>query len=179
MKISIAPAGREQELVDLFKSTFAASEGDEEGQLIAGLVQTQLAETPKNDIYVFTAEEEKVLLGACVFTRLTYAEDERIVFLLSPVAVMTEWQGRGIGQALLRHALDALRDAGVDVAMTYGDPNYYQRVGFQPVSEAEAAAPFKLQFPEGWLGQSLTDRPWSAFSGPSSCVPAMNDPVIW
>ena len=29
-----------------------------------------------------------------------------------------------------------LRDAGVDIAMTYGDPNYYGKVGFLPISEA-------------------------------------------
>jgi predicted N-acetyltransferase YhbS len=179
MKISSNPKGREQDLVDLFKATFTASEGADEGTLIAELVRKQLAETPADDIHVFTAEEDGSLLGACVFTRLTYAQDDRTVFVLAPVAVMTERQGQGIGQKLLRQGLNVLRDAGVDVAMTYGDPNYYQKVGFQPVSEDDAPAPFKLQFPHGWLGQSLTDRPWSALSGPSYCVPALNDPVFW
>lgn len=179
MTFSSNPAGREQDLIDLFKVTFTASEGAEEGALIAELVRKQLTETPADDIHVFTLEEEGSLLGACVFTRLTYAQDDRTVFVLGPVAVKPERQGQGIGQALLRHGLRVLRDAGVDIAMTYGDPNYYQKVGFQSVSEDEAPAPFKLQFPHGWLGQSLTDRPWSAIKGPSSCVSALNNPVFW
>ena len=179
MNISCNPKGREQGLVDLFKATFTASEGAEEGTLIAGLVHRQLVETPAQDIHVFMAEEDGLLLGACVFTRLTYAQDARTVFVLAPVAVMPERQGQGIGQALLRHGLKALRDAGVDVAITYGDPDYYQKVGFQPISEGDASAPHRLQFPHGWLGQSLTNRPWSALIGPSSCVPALDDPVFW
>jgi putative acetyltransferase len=179
MKISSNPTGRQQELIDLFKATFTASEGAGEGSLIADLVRKQLGETPKDDIHVFAAEEDGAFLGACVFTRLTYAQDERTVFVLAPVAVMTERQGQGIGQTLLRQGLNVMRDTGTDVVMTYGDPDFYQKVGFQPVSEDDAPAPFKLQFPHGWLCQSLTDRPWSAFCGPSRCVPALNNPVFW
>ncbi len=179
MKFSGNPTGRGQDLIDLFEATFTASEGAEEGALIAELVRKQLAQTPKNDIHVFIAEEAGTLLGAAVFTRLTYPQDDRTVFVLGPVAVMTERQGQGIGQALLRHGLQVLRDVGVDIAMTYGDPNYYQKVGFRPISEDEAPAPFKLQLPHGWLGLSLTDRPWSPLKGPSSCVSALNDPVFW
>jgi predicted N-acetyltransferase YhbS len=42
--------------------------------------------------------------------------------------------------------------------MTYGDPSYYAKVGFMPISEADAQAPFPLSHPEGWLAQSLTER---------------------
>lgn len=179
MKISSNPNGREQDLIELFRATFTASEGPDEGAVIAELVRKQLAETPSDDIHVFIAEEEDIILGACVFTRLTYAQDARTVFLLAPVAVSTERQSQGIGQGLLNESLCVLRDAGVDVVMTYGDPDYYHRVGFRPVSEHDAQAPFKLQLPHGWQGQSLTDRPWSALRGPSFCVPALNDPVFW
>lgn len=179
MEISTNPTGRAQDLVDLFKVAFTASEGADEGAVIAALVRSQLAETPTDDMHIFIADDEDGLLGACVFTRMTYARDDRTVFLLSPVAVMPERQGQGIGQKLLREALNVLRDASVDVAMTYGDPNFYQKVGFRPVSEQEAPPPFRLQFPHGWQGQSLTDRPWSALRGSSSCVPALSDPAFW
>jgi predicted N-acetyltransferase YhbS len=93
--------------------------------------------------------------------------------------VATDHQGKGIGQGLLSHGLAALRRAGVDIVMTYGDPSYYAKVGFMPVSEADAAAPYKLNQPEGWLGQSLTDHPMTPLKGPSRCVAALNDPVYW
>ncbi|MCG5517084.1 MULTISPECIES: hypothetical protein [unclassified Ectothiorhodospira] len=41
------------------------------------------------------------------------------------------------------------------MVLTYGDPNYYSRIGFKPITEALAPAPFTLKQPEGWLGQSL------------------------
>jgi len=101
------------------------------------------------------------------------------VFILSPVAVKTDQQGKGIGQKLLKHGLDEIRNNGVQVAMTYGDPNYYSKVGFQQISEDFAQAPFKLTYPEGWLAQSLTGQSLEPILGASSCVAALNDPSIW
>jgi predicted N-acetyltransferase YhbS len=179
MEFSTGYKGREAEIVDLFTTTFSASEGEEEGALIGDLVRRLLAGTAQKDLFVFTAAEDGSIIGGIVFSRLSYAQDERTVFVLAPVAVAPHRQGQGIGQQLLKHGLAALCSAGVDIAMTYGDPNYYARVGFEPVSEADAPAPFALNHPQGWLGQSLNDRPMTPLQGPSRCVDALNDPVFW
>jgi predicted N-acetyltransferase YhbS len=179
MEFSSAPKGREEEIIRLFTATFAASEGMEEGALIGDLVRSLLAGTAEKDLFVFTAEEDGNIIGGIVFSRLTYGQDDRTVFVLAPVAVATERQGKGIGVRLLTHGLASLRNAGVDIAMTYGDPNYYAKVGFMPISEADAQAPFPLNHPEGWLGQSLTDHAITPLKGPSRCVEALNDPVFW
>lgn len=179
MEFSNGPKGREEDIIALFTATFAASEGMEEGALIGELVRDLLAGTAENDLFVFTAEDDGTIVGGIVFSRLTYEQDDRTVFVLAPVAVATDRQGKGIGQRLLNHGLASLRDAGVDIAMTYGDPNYYAKVGFVPISEADAQAPFPLNHPEGWLGQSLTDRAMAPLRGPSRCVEALSDPVFW
>jgi predicted N-acetyltransferase YhbS len=171
--------GREAEIVDLFTATFTASEGEEEGALIGQLVRDLLGGTAEKDLFVFTAEEGGAIIGGIVFSRLTYEQDERTVFVLGPVAVAPDRQGRGIGQQLLTHGLAALRSAGVDIVVTYGDPNYYVKVGFLPIREADVPAPFPLNRPEGWLGQSLTDQAMMPLRGPSRCVGALNDPVFW
>jgi predicted N-acetyltransferase YhbS len=171
--------GREAEIIDLVTATFTASEGEEEGTLIGELVRNLLSGAVAKDLFVFTAEEGGAIVGGIVFSRLTYEQDERTVFVLAPVAVATDHQGKGIGQGLLSHGLAALRRAGVDIVMTYGDPSYYAKVGFMPISEAEAQAPFRLSHPEGWLAQSLTDRTMVPLKGPSRCVDALNDPVFW
>jgi putative acetyltransferase len=72
------------------------------------------------------------------------------------VAVRTDKQRQGVGQALLRHGLTEMAKSGAAVAITYGDPAYYRMVGFAPVSKAEVAAPYPPQFPEGWQAQNLT-----------------------
>jgi putative acetyltransferase len=98
---------------------------------------------------------------------------------MAPVAVATERQGQGIGQRLIAHGLDTLRQEGVDIAVTYGDPAFYGRVGFNPVSEADLPAPQPLNQPQGWIAQSLTDAPLTPLRGPARCVAAFDDPALW
>lgn len=179
MEFSRDIAGREQDLVDLFETTFAASEGAEEGMLIGGLVRALLSGTPKDDIHVFTARDNGTLIGGAIFSRLTYEDDPRTVFILSPMAVLPEHQGQGVGQALLTYALSKLREGGVDVAITYGDPAFYGRVGFRLLTETAAAPPFALSQPVGWIGQSLTGAALTPLQGKSRCVEALNIPDVW
>lgn len=179
MEFRLGAGDAAEELARLFADTFTASEGEAEGRLIGALARDMLATTPDRDLLVVSAWEGGEPAGCIMFSRLAFAEDARTVFLLAPVAVATGRQGRGIGQRLLRHGLDELRRRGIDVAMTYGDPAYYGKVGFRPVSDTEVPAPFALSQPEGWLGQSLTDRPLDALKGPSRCVDALNRPEFW
>jgi predicted N-acetyltransferase YhbS len=163
----------------LFTATFTASEGAEEGALIGDLARRLMANTPVADLRVFTAWEDGAPVGGIFFSRLSYEADDRTVFVLAPVAVATKRQGQGIEQRLIAHGLDALRREGVDIAVTYGDPAFYGRVGFMPITQKDVPAPFALQHPEGWLGQSLTDDDLKPLAGPARCVPAINDPVFW
>ena len=166
-------------IAELFASTFTASEGTEEGALIGALARRLIAETPAEDLRVFTAWEEGALVGGIFFTRLTHAGDPRTVFMMAPVAVATPHQGQGIGQRLIAHGLDVLRQEGVDIAVTYGDPAFYGRVGFKPVSEADLPAPQPLQQPQGWIAQSVTNAPLTRLRGPARCVAAFDDPALW
>jgi len=179
MQISTGFEGHEQTIADLFTETFTASEGPDEGALVGNLVRDQFARTPADEIRVFRATDNDRLIGAVVFTRLTYPQDAPYVVLLSPMAVATDRQRQGIGQALITHALKTLRSEGAEVAITYGDPDYYRRVGFTPINEDQARAPLPLSFPNGWLGQSLTDDEMPTLLGKPKCVPAMNRTDIW
>ncbi|QPZ92083.1 GNAT family N-acetyltransferase [Thioclava electrotropha] len=166
-------------IAELFRATYAASEGAEEGALIGALARRLIVETPAEDLRVFSAWEDGTLLGGIFFTRLTYASDPRTVFMMAPVAVATAHQGKGIGQRLIAHGLDALRREDVDIAVTYGDQAFYGRVGFEPVSEADLPAPQPLQQSQGWIAQSLTDAPLTPLRGTARCVAAFDDPALW
>lgn len=50
--------------------------------------------------------------------------------LLGPLAVDTDFQGQGIGTALMVHALAAARAHGFESILLVGDAPYYQRFGF-------------------------------------------------
>lgn len=166
-------------IATLFERTFTASEGAQEGQLIGTLARNMIAKTMDDDLFVFSSWDGDALTGCIMFSRLRFEQDDRTVFVLAPVAVATDRQGHGIGQKLLTYGLDALRSNGVDVAITYGDPNYYCKVGFAQITEEIAKAPLKLAHPEGWLGQSLTDQPLVPLRGPSHCVEALNSADYW
>ena len=167
------------QIIELFRDTFAASEGAEEGAVIGGLVRDLLDTTNRDALFAYSAREAGALAGCIIFTRLHFAEDTRVVYLLSPVAVQTGVQGQGVGQRLLRFGLDDLRAKGADVAVTYGDPNYYSKVGFQQVTEHEVPAPQPLNHPHGWLAQSLDGSPLAPLQGASRCVGALNKPEYW
>lgn len=166
------------ETIALFEAAFTASEGADEGRMVAGLAR-DLWKTQPADLFVFEAREDDALLGCVMASRLRFPEDPRTVFILSPVAVAGAHQRRGVGQALLRHGLAALAAGGVDVAVTYGDPAYYGRVGFQPITAEDAMPPHPLSQPVGWIAQSLTGRPLGRLMGPSRTVPALDDPAYW
>jgi putative acetyltransferase len=179
VKITHGFVGREQALFELFTTTFTASEGPDEGALIGELVGDLLAETSTADIRAFCAEDHGDVIGAAIFTRLTYSDDPHIVFLLSPMAVAPGHQRQGIGQAMLSYALGALRSEGIQIVVTYGDPNYYARAGFVQIAEDKARAPLPLSLPHGWIGQCLTGEQMPVLQGPSTCVSALNRKDVW
>ncbi|MFW8636332.1 GNAT family N-acetyltransferase [Cribrihabitans pelagius] len=179
MQHSNTHKGREEDIIGLFTAAFTASEGAEEGALIGRLVRDLLTRTALDDLRVFVTEDGGALIGGAIFTRLTYAQDSRSVFILSPMAVAPDRQGEGAGRGLLRYALDALRGAGVDIALTYGDPAFYGKVGFLPMDEAEVPAPQPLSQPVGWIGQSLAGGAVPPLGGPCTCTAALNDPALW
>jgi predicted N-acetyltransferase YhbS len=163
----------------LFISVFTRSEGEKEGVLIGKLVKDLIASTDSQDLYGFVAVDREQIIGAIFFSRLTFKQRDIDVFILAPVAVHSDHQGKGIGKALITHGLGEMKESGVIFVITYGDPAFYSKVGFRPLSQDVVAAPLELSQPEGWLGQSLTDGPIEAIPGPCSCVQALDNPAYW
>ena len=178
MKISTFNASQSQGVINLFARAFSESEGQDEGELIARLVSDLIVTTDERDIVGFIAVLEEEILGCIFFSRLTLT-NEKVAFILSPVAVATEQQGNGIGQELIRFGIAYLRSKDVDLVFTYGDPAFYSKVGFQQISEDIVTAPLKLTQPEGWLAQSLRNGVIDAVEGPSQCVKALNKQEYW
>lgn len=165
-------------ITELFSAVFTVSEGEKEGKLVGGLASELSSTIDNNETICVGALENNTLVGAIFFTRLHF---KRVVsvYMLAPVAVSTEHQGKGIGQALIAYGLNELKKRSVHVAVTYGDPSYYSKVGFQPLSEQVIQAPQKLSMPFGWLGQSLSAEPIPVINERPLCVNAFNNPVYW
>jgi putative acetyltransferase len=178
MNHKILEKNSHQEITNLFISVFTSSEGEKEGGLIGNLASELSSGIDNQEIICFGTYEEESIIGAIFFTRLRF--DEAIqVYMLAPVAVSTKHQGKGVGQALINYGLNEIKNRSVAVAITYGDPSFYSKVGFQTLPENVIQAPLKLSMPEGWLGQSLSEEPIPTINERPRCVKEFNDPVYW
>ena len=162
----------------LFFSVFSKSEGKQEGAQISRLAKELIACTDSQDIHSFVAVDLEQIVGAIFFSRLTFNRPLN-AFILSPVAVHSDHQGEGIGQALIAHGLREMKLQGMSFVATYGDPAFYSKVGFRSISKDAIRPPHELSQPEGWLGQSLTDDSLETISGRCSCVKALDNPAYW
>jgi len=178
MNLSEFSATDSEEIEKLFTKVFSDSEGESEGLLIGTLVRDLVNSTAPDDLYGFLSMDNGKIIGSIFFSRLTF-ESMISAFILSPVAIHTDYQGQGIGQQLINHGINHLKGSGVELVFTYGDPDFYKRVGFEIISENIAKAPLKLKYPAGWLCQSLVGNRIEPIPGNSFCVSALNHPEYW
>lgn len=107
---------KQKEVAVLFTSVFTSSEGENEGMLIGNLSSELVSNIDNEEIICFGIYENESLIGSIFFTRLKF-NDPIQIYLLVPVAVSTENQGKGIGQALINYGLNELKKHSVSVAV--------------------------------------------------------------
>lgn len=78
------------------------------------------------------AEMPQRIAGHILFSRMSNRDNPRIGFgvALAPMAVLPEYQRRGIGERLIRHGLNLLRERDERIVIVVGHPDYYPRFGF-------------------------------------------------
>lgn len=87
------------------------------------------------------AEADGGLVGHILFSRMSVTP-VRFIAGLAPVAVSPAAQRRGIGGALCRAGLEALRVLGCEAVVVLGHPAYYPRFGFSTAAAAAIASPY-------------------------------------
>ncbi len=91
---------------------------------------------------------------------------------LAPMAVLPDHQRSGVGSALVRAGLAACREAGAEVVVVLGHPDYYPRFGFDPAAshgiENEYGAP-----PEAFMVLELVPGSLIGISGTAVYDPAL------
>ena len=162
----------------LFDAVFSQAESEAEGRLVGDLAGELALAIDNQQVWCFATYEAQQLIAAIFLTRLDFDQDID-VYLLGPVAVATEHQGQGVGQALIRYGLAQLKAQAVELVITYGDPAFYSKVGFQRLSEQQLKAPLPLSMPQGWQVVSLTDAPIPSIAKRPTCVKAFDNPAYW
>ncbi len=77
------------------------------------------------------AEFDGSVVGHIAFSRSQIGDKASGWYLLGPVAVLPDFQGQGIGRALIEAGLGALRSEGAKGCVLVGDPAFYTRFGFE------------------------------------------------
>jgi putative acetyltransferase len=80
------------------------------------------------------AEVDGAVVAHIVFSEAAIGDSPSGWFLVGPLAVRPDHQGRGIGRALIEVSLDTMRTRGARGCVLVGDPAFYGRFGFRHCS---------------------------------------------
>lgn len=76
------------------------------------------------------AEEAGRVVGHIAFSPVTIGDGSVGWYGLGPISVDPDWQGRGIGGALMERGIAELRRIGASGCVLVGEPAFYGRFGF-------------------------------------------------
>ncbi len=140
-QLSIRPE-QEKDIPTIQKINDLAFKQEAEGILVNNL--------RKSDAFIpdlsLVAELEGQLIGHILFTRIRVIEGEKATpsLALAPMAVLPDFQLKGIGSALIRQGLERAQVLGYDSVIVLGHDKYYPRFGFQPASQWNIRCPFPV-----------------------------------
>ncbi len=99
------------------------------------------------------AEEGDQIVGHILFTPVELSSDGAAVnnkdlklMGLAPMAVVSDYQKKGVGSQLIKAGLEHCNTLGVDAVVVLGHPDYYPRFGF--VASVEYGIKVGLDVPE-------------------------------
>ena len=150
-----------------------------EADLVAALLKDESARPTLS----LLARHEGKAVGHILFTRATFKGEMEspLMHILAPLAVIPEYQGRGVGGLLIRTGLEHLRLMGGQRVFVLGHATYYPRHGFKPCA-GDYGYPAPYPIPEEhkacWMLQSLSAQP-HARTGQIQCAQALMQPEHW
>ncbi len=132
----------------------------------------------KEDVVSLVACVDRALVGHILMTMCGIEGRSERVALLAPLGVVSAWQGKGAGSALVAEGLRRVKSSGARQVHVLGDPAYYGRFGFH--ADAGVAPPYPL--PEEWSAawQALSLQPGEAtIEGRLSVPEPWRQPALW
>ncbi len=76
------------------------------------------------------AEENGCQIGHIAISPAKVGDSDSGWFLLGPIGVLPEHQGKGVGSQLIHESLSRLRNQGADGIVLVGEKKFYERFGF-------------------------------------------------
>lgn len=105
------------------------------------------------------AQKQAAVIGHILFCRIQIQTPKKRLnaVSLSPMAVLPEFQGQGIGSQLVQAGLAELRASGESVVTVLGYPEYYPRHGFRPAQDYNIKCPYEVP-PAAWMLMELKPK---------------------
>jgi predicted N-acetyltransferase YhbS len=156
--------------------------GDEEGPVIASLVDEMLDDPSGEPILSLVAEFDEELVGHVLFTSVEIEPSKQAsARLLAPLAVARDHHGQGIGSSLVREGFARLAEAGVELVYVLGYPDYYSRFGFLPAGVRGFHAPYPIlpKNADAWMVHELSTGAITRHEGTVRCSNALDHPQYW
>lgn len=133
---------------------------------------------PGFPVVSLVASVDGAIVGHILMTLCGIEGRDESVALLGPLGVVSTWQNRGVGAALIAGGMRRVKASGAAQVHVLGDPTYYGRFGFR--ADDGVAAPYPL--PEEWstAWQSLSLQPGEATLQGRLVVPGpWRQPALW
>ena len=86
----------------------------------------------------YVAELDGKIVGHIIYTKSWIVADDGKKYdtlTFGPLTALPEYQGKGIGKALMKHSFAKGKELGYRAVIIYGIPDYYPRVGFKRAAE--------------------------------------------
>ena len=158
-----------------------AFESDKEADLTAALLKDKTGEPT---VSLLAYHKDKAV-GHILFTRCYVDEmntEQPLFHILAPLAVIPEYQKKGLGGLLIKKGHKLLKDMGALMVFVLGHIDYYPRHGFINDAEQFGYSP-TYPIPEdvkgAWMCQSLTDEECPIKKGRILCCEELNRPEHW
>ena len=113
--------------------------GEDEALLVEKLRESE-------DVISLVALKDDKMVGHILFSPATIekGDDSFPTLALAPLAVLPEFQRRGIGSQLVEKGLEECRNQGYSIVTVLGHPDYYPRFGFKLAAECGIQSPFEV-----------------------------------
>lgn len=89
------------------------------------------------------AEDKNKIIGYILFTKVKIGDNTELA--LAPLAVLPEYQRKGIGKKLIKEGHKIAKQLNYDYSIVLGSNQYYPRLGYIPASKYNIKAPFEVE----------------------------------
>jgi predicted N-acetyltransferase YhbS len=127
--------------IQIYEVNKLAFQQENEGKLIEKIRKSENF-VPELSI---VAEVDNRIVGHILFSKIIIIGNSDYESLaLAPMAVIPEFQRRGIGSELIKIGMEKAKELGFDSIIVIGHKEYYPKFGFQRASRWDIKCPFEV-----------------------------------